>query len=482
MKPLSLLAVIVFTVSISCTVNAQGEKNSIVTEEEIIYQAYIDQVKTMLSARGMADSEIEEVISQYRNNNIKSDKDLAKVLGKLYPSDRNIAIIFYFFKNDSLRVSLFEPGKIIEQTKISITEKKLLSLSDNINRSLNLYEQSASRAPRLRGVTIKSNINNKQISFDKAIDDASSILLPKKFTNQYKHLLVIPAYNISAIPFHLLKANDDKKFLVEYCSYSIAPSIVDLIVLRYKMLKKHLGDENFGFIRQIFSIRPEASYDEEMKNKVLHSLDLLHFDLDNPLFVSNPAYPTNGEFVFPDLQGAKKEIDSAKKYASTYKLFEGEKATKDSIMYYLPKADLAYFATHGIANNESPMEKSFLVLSGSNAFLTAKDIMDTRLKKRPFPEMVVLSACQTGLGKFTNAGTVGLARAFLIAGSNHVVMSLWNVDDEATAFLMSRFMWHLKNENAHLPSGALRLAILDTKKQYPNPSKWASFTVFGVDF
>jgi CHAT domain-containing protein len=481
MKPLSLLAIIVF--AISSIAQAQGGKNSIVTEEETIYQAYIVQVRGMLSSRGMSDSEIEEVISQYKNNNIKSDNDLAKVLGKLYPSDRNIAIIFYFFRNDSLRISLFEPGKIIEQQKISITEKKLLSLSDNINRSLNLYEQSASRSPHLRAVTLKNKgTSGKKVNFDAAIAEASSILLPKKFTNHYKHLLVIPAYNISAIPFHLLKTNDDKQFLVEYCSYSIAPSIVDLIVLRYKMLKKHLGDEDFGFIRKIFSIRTEAPYDEQMKNKILHLLDAVQFVLETPLFISNPAYPTNSEYVFPDLQGAKKEIDSAKKYASAYKLFEGEKAIKDSIMYYLPYADLAYFATHGIANNESPMEKSFLVLSGSNAFLTAKDIMDTRLKKRPFPELVVLSACQTGLGKFTNAGTVGLARAFLIAGSYHVIMSLWNVDDEATAFLMSRFMWHLQNNNTHLPSGALRLAILDTKKQYPNPSKWASFTVFGVDF
>lgn len=478
MKCLFLLAIVIAFVSAPCTLNAQGTGN----EEEAIYQAYIDQVRAMLSARGMGNSEIEEVIAQYKNNNIQSDNDLAKVLGKLYPSDRNIGIIFYFFKDDSLRISFFEPGRIIEQTKISITEKKLLSLTDNINRSLNLYDKSSSRSPHFRGVTIKPDPNNKQISFDAAITEASKVLLPKKFTDQYRHLLVIPAYNISAVPFHLLKANNDKKFLVEYCSYSISPSIVDLIVLRYKMLKKHLPPDGFDFIKQVFSISPEAPYDEQMKNKVLHSLDAAHFDLESPLFVSNPAYPTNTDYVFPDLQGARKEIDSAKQYAPTYKLFEGDKAIKDSIMKYLPKADLAYFATHGIASNESPMEKSFLVLSGNNAFLTAKDIMDTRLKKKPFPEIVVLSACQTGLGKFTNAGTVGLARAFLIAGSNHVVMSLWNVDDEATAFLMSRFMWHLKNNNAHLPSGALRLAILDTKKQYTNPSKWASFTVFGIDF
>ena len=463
---------------------AQLNKQKLVTEdEETIYKAYIEQVGGMLASRGMSNEEIKDVIAQYKTNNITSDKDLAKVLGKLYPSDKNIGIIFYFFKDDSLRISFFEPGKIIEQQKIGITEKQLLQLSNNINQSLNLYEQTANRAPSLRGVTIKKQeTNNKKISFEKSVANASNILFPTTFTKKYKHLIVIPALNISAIPFHLLRPYNDTNFLVNHCSYSIAPSIIDIIVLRYKMLKMKLPEEDFKFIKQLFSIGPNATYDETEKNTILHKFDSVIYTLDNALFVSNPSYPTNTEYIFPDLPGAKKEIENAKKYASTYKLFTGNTAIKDSILENLSKSDIAYFATHGIASNDNPMEKSFLVLSGNNAFLTAKDIMDTRLTKKPFPEMVILSACQTGLGKFMNAGTVGLARAFLIAGSNHVIMSLWNVDDEATAFLMNSFVAHLQSKSTHLPSGALRLAILETKEKFSNPSKWASFTIFGVDY
>jgi CHAT domain-containing protein len=76
----------------------------------------------------------------------------------------------------------------------------------------------------------------------------------------------------------------------------------------------------------------------------------------------------------------------------------------------------------------------------------------------------------------------GLARCFLIAGSNQVIMSLWNVDDEATAYLMSRFVYYLSKATAFLPAEPLRMAELDTKIKYPNPSQWASFSVYGVSY
>ena len=167
------------------------------------------------------------------------------------------------------------------------------------------------------------------------------------------------------------------------------------------------------------------------------------------MLVSNPSYPKNTDFDFPNLPGAEKEINIAKDYAKNYKLLNGERAIKDSVIYYLKKSDLAYFATHGIADSIQPMEKSFLVLSGKDPFLTAKNIMELRNKnafENNFPEMVILSACQTGLGRSMESGVAGLARSFLLAGSNYVIMSLWNVDDDATAYLMNRFIFHIQGE------------------------------------
>ncbi len=90
--------------------------------------------------------------------------------------------------------------------------------------------------------------------------------------------------------------------------------------------------------------------------------------------------------------------------------------------------------------------------------------------------LVVLSACQTGLGQTHDAGTIGLARAFQIAGTNEVVMSLWNVDDAATASLMNDFMKHL-DCGRHVPA-ALRQAMLKPRSPGQSIDKWAPFTVF----
>jgi CHAT domain-containing protein len=108
--------------------------------------------------------------------------------------------------------------------------------------------------------------------------------------------------------------------------------------------------------------------------------------------------------------------------------------------------------------------------------------MGIRSSFTDLPEMVILSACQTGLGKSMEAGTAGLARSFLLGGSTHVIMSLWNVDDAATAYLMSRFVHHLQTPHRFMPAEPLRLAILDTQLKFKNPAQWASFSLFGIDY
>jgi len=146
--------------------------------------------------------------------------------------------------------------------------------------------------------------------------------------------------------------------------------------------------------------------------------------------------------------------------------------------------EVAYFATHGISSPDNPKDNSYVVLSGNDPFLTSKQIMDLRLDTSyHMPELVVLSACQTALGKSMEAGVSGsLARSFILAGSKHVVTSLWSVDDEATAYMMSRFMYYLKQSHPFTPSEPLRLATIDTKKRFPKPAYWASFILLGIDY
>jgi CHAT domain-containing protein len=142
-----------------------------------------------------------------------------------------------------------------------------------------------------------------------------------------------------------------------------------------------------------------------------------------------------------------------------------------------------HFATHGILADDVPgVGQPALVLSlagdsDSDGFLTMKEVQDLRIDA----DLVVLSACQTGLGKQINGeGVMGMARAFIVAGAPSVVVSLWSVADESTAKLMQQFYTHLVKENKS-KGEALRLAREELRKQYPDPYLWAPFVLIGDD-
>ena len=88
-----------------------------------------------------------------------------------------------------------------------------------------------------------------------------------------------------------------------------------------------------------------------------------------------------------------------------------------------------------------------------------------------------MSACQTGLGKDFDVGTIGMTRAWHRAGASSVVMSLWSVDDAATRKLMVNFV---ESAEKKPPDKALQEAMQVTQKDHSNPALWAGFSVFGL--
>ena len=142
-----------------------------------------------------------------------------------------------------------------------------------------------------------------------------------------------------------------------------------------------------------------------------------------------------------------------------------------------------HFATHGFLDSDHP-ELSGIVASlvdekgnTQDGFLRAHEVFNLRLPA----EMVVLSACQTGLGKeIKGEGLVGLTRGFMYAGAPRVVVSLWSVSDKATAELMARFYRGVLQEGKQ-PSAALRAAqvSLMNDKRWASPFYWAPFIIQG---
>ncbi|MBC8000187.1 MAG: CHAT domain-containing protein, partial [Leptolyngbya sp.] len=116
----------------------------------------------------------------------------------------------------------------------------------------------------------------------------------------------------------------------------------------------------------------------------------------------------------------------------------GAKATKSAYRLQSPKNSVIHLATHGMISEDRPMESSLVLAPEANddGLLTVKDILTMPPLKA---KMVVLSACQTGRGKITGDGVVGLSRAFIIAGAPSVVVSQWNVDDVMTEYQMEHF-------------------------------------------
>ncbi len=144
---------------------------------------------------------------------------------------------------------------------------------------------------------------------------------------------------------------------------------------------------------------------------------------------------------------------------------------------------MVHFATHGLLNAEHP-SLSGIVLSlvddkgkPQNGFLKLQDVYNLNLPA----ELVVLSACQTGLGKeIKGEGLVGLTRGFMYAGAKRVVASLWKVDDVATAELMKRFYRGMLVERKR-PAEAMRAAqvAMQGQRRWSSPYYWAAFVLQG---
>jgi CHAT domain-containing protein len=176
----------------------------------------------------------------------------------------------------------------------------------------------------------------------------------------------------------------------------------------------------------------------------------------------------------------------------------GDSASEENIKE-VKQPGILHIATHGFFNSnametKNPLLYSGLLLSSANrtiagekpnplqedGVLSAYEAMNLNLDNT---DLVVLSACETGLGEIKNGeGVYGLQRAFKVAGAKSIIMSLWKVDDNATQELMVAFYKHWLNDAAGTTSikrAAFLKAQKELKAKYPNPYYWGAFVMVG---
>jgi CHAT domain-containing protein len=357
-------------------------------------------------------------------------------------------------------------------------------------------EESATRLYKLlvanqavSGESVNQTVKRQnQISVELPVETArlsKTILGPLAGKLGDKRLLIIPDGALQYIPFQALHDPDSNNSSPQF-------------LLTKHVIVNELSASTLGVLLKEGRARKRAA------NSVAVLADPV-FEVDDPRVkrASNQSTPESAESL--RVKQALRDIGVSVDGVEVPRLFaSGEEA--ETIIKSAPwgtglkavgfEANLAralgkeladyrvvHFATHGLINNEHP-ELSGIVLSlfdregrSQNGFLRLHDIYNLRMPA----DLVVLSACSTGLGKDVRGeGLIGLTRGFMYAGASGVVASLWKVDDAATAELMKRFYEGLFSKGLS-PAAALREAQLEMSKQprWQSPYYWAGFVIQG---
>jgi CHAT domain-containing protein len=238
----------------------------------------------------------------------------------------------------------------------------------------------------------------------------------------YKHVIFVPHGQLHHVPFHALY--DGAGYLIDQFSVSYAPSASVYALCQ----KKEANREGCALV---MGIRDELAPSIEDEAKAVSAL-------------------------LPDSQ-----------------LLLGSEATEDALRGLGPRCRSLHIATHGYFRQDNPMFSSIRL---GTSYLSVYDIYQLKLPA----EIVVLSGCATGLNVVSPGDElIGLARGFLQAGVQSLVLSLWDVQDASTRDFMVAFYRHLQQGGSR--ASALQQAMKELRNSHPHPFYWAPFVLMGKD-
>ncbi len=395
-------------------------------KEQYLIPPYIDQIKQTVKKQNATLVQYSIIIDDF------------KVAGK-----RQV-------KESELYIWVIKPTGEITFRKADLKplwQKENTTLAELVTTSRNSI---GARGAAFRGIDVSFNpdapkATDKLKRLHELLINPIADLLPK---NPSARVTFIPQESLFLVPFPALQ-DQDGKYLIEKHTILTSPSIQILELTREK--RQQIGKQSIQG--------------------------------NNMLIVGNPTMPKippkigeTPQQLIP-LPGAEQEAKAIGKLFETKPLI-GNQATETQVTQSLPQARLIHLASHGIFDDVQGLNSGIALTpssenEGGDGLLTAGEILDLKLNA----ELVVLSACDTGRGKITGDGVIGLSRSWISAGVPSVLVSLWSVPDAPTAELMTEFYQNLKNNPDK--AQALRQAMLTTMKQHPNPRDWAAFTLIG---
>ncbi len=273
-----------------------------------------------------------------------------------------------------------------------------------------------------------------------------------------KKIIFIPDDILNFLPFEaLITEPDSKKWLIRDFNMAYCPSISSL----QEIIKRKKAN---GYKRH---------------------KDLLA--LGDPYFKSiqngNNGRQILGQFDFQRLKYSGTEIDRISSLFKDAKktVLKRNKATEETLKKTnLEDYKIIHLATHSLIDDKRPFRSSIILALDDNpqedGFLQTREIYNISMNS----DLVVLSACETGLGQFIKGeGIEGINRSFFYAGSSAVLMSLWQVNDQATYQLMERFYTHLRSSKSIIDSlRKTKLELIDSEA-LSHPYYWAGFIASG---
>lgn len=465
----------------------KGVDPKLLTQEKLLQQRLDAKAKLLqeLPAQNQEQAaplkkEIDNLLNQYQELQAKIRANSPKYGQLKYPKPLTLSEIQQQLDKDTLllQYSLGEKRSYLWAVSFDSLDSYELPGREQIEKAARNFYSNIQNPIMLEVYPETAQIANELTQF---------ILTPVAKKLAQKRLLIVGDGTLQYIPFAALpepaKVSTQKDYQPLLVNHEIVslPSASTLAILREELKGRKKAPKTLAILADpVFSIDDERVNHSSQKTTaaVASNLDLsaLNQSLRNIKRI-------NGLERLPGTRAEAQEILKLVSPANRLSAFDFDANINWVSGEQLNQYRLLHFATHGFLNSINP-ELSGIVLSlidkqgkPIKGFLRMNEIFNLDLPA----ELAVLSACETGLGKEVQGeGIVGLTRGFMYAGTPRVVVSLWSVDDQATALLMSEFYKEILQQGKS-PTAALRAAQLKMWKQesWRNPYYWAAFTLQG---